>query len=112
MEISPLDSVLAQLRAAQAATQAGVVVPTPALPVEQNAQAGEFSEVLKDAINSVNDVQMKAAELSKAYVSGESETSLQDVMVQMAKANISFQTMIQVRNRVVSAYQDVMNMPV
>lgn len=110
MESSTLDSILSQLRAAQAATQTGSAVPTPARAKE--IEGSSFTQVLKNAIDSVNDTQLKSAELKKSFELGEPDTSLQHVMVQMAKANISFQTMIQVRNRVVSAYQDVMNMPV
>ena len=110
METSALDSILAQLRAAQAATR-------PDGAVQQTAQAvktepGSFSQVLRNAIDSVNDTQMKSTEMQKAFEFGDPDIDLQDVMVQMAKASISFQTMIQVRNRIISAYQDMMNMPV
>ena len=110
METSALDSILTQLRAAQAATQ-------PDGPAQQTAQPakgepGSFSRVLRDAIDSVNDTQMKSSDMQKAFELGDPDIDLQDVMVQMAKSNISFQTMIQVRNRIISAYQDVMNMPV
>ena len=110
METSALDSILAQLRAAQAATR-------PSETAQKTAHAGKnesgsFSQVLRTAIDSVNDTQMKSADMQKAFELGHPDIDLQDVMVQMAKANISFQTMIQVRNRIISAYQDVMNMPV
>lgn len=110
METSALDSILAQLRAAQAAAR-------PDGATQQTTQAvrtepGSFSQVLRDAIDSVNDTQMKSSEMQKAFELGDPDIDLQDVMVQMAKSNISFQTMIQVRNRIISAYQDVMNMPV
>lgn len=110
MQTSALDSILSQLRAAQAATQPGKADPKEVSPSQ--AESGGFSQVLRNALDSVNDTQMKSSEMQKAFELGEADINLQDVMVQMAKANISFQTMIQVRNRIVSAYQDVMNMPV
>ena len=110
METSALDSILVQLRAAQAATNASDPAQKAVAPGQ--AESGGFSQVLRNALESVNDTQMKSSEMQKAFELGEPDINLQDVMVQMAKANISFQTMIQVRNRIVSAYQDVMNMPV
>lgn len=110
METSALDSILTQLRAAQAATRPGDAAQNVAQPGK--GEPGSFSQVLRNAIDSVNDTQMKSTDMQKAFELGEPDIDLQDVMVQMAKANISFQTMIQVRNRIISAYQDVMNMPV
>ena len=110
METSALDSILTQLRAAQAATRPGDAAQNVARPGKDDP--GSFSKVLRNAIDSVNDTQMKSTDMQKAFELGEPDIDLQDVMVQMAKANISFQTMIQVRNRIISAYQDVMNMPV
>ena len=46
------------------------------------------------------------------FAAGDGNTNLQDVMISLQKANISFQEMVQVRNKLVSAYQDVMNMQV
>ena len=110
METSTLDSILAQLRAAQAATRPDQAAQKTVQPGK--GESGSFSQVLSNAIDSVNDTQMKSAGMQKAFEMGDPDIDLQDVMVQMAKANISFQTMIQVRNRIIAAYQDVMNMPV
>ena len=46
------------------------------------------------------------------FVSGESNVDLHDVMISLQKANVSFQSMIQVRNKLVTAYQEIMNMQV
>ena len=110
METNALDSILTQLRAAQAAMRPNEAAQKTVQP--GTGEPGSFSQVLRDAVDSVNDTQMKSSDLQKAFELGEPDIDLQDVMVQMAKANISFQTMIQVRNRIISAYQDVMNMPV
>lgn len=72
----------------------------------------DFSNLLKQSIDSVNDVQMNSAQLSTAFEKGDPDVSLAQVMVAMEKANVSFQAMTQVRNKLLSAYQEVMNMPV
>jgi len=75
-------------------------------------QAGEsdFSELLKSSIDSVNETQQQASNLAQAFESGESEVPLAEVMVSLQKASVSFQAMVQVRNKLVEAYKDVMNM--
>ena len=68
--------------------------------------------MLTQSINEVNSVQMNAAEMTKAFESGAAGVDLADVMVSLQKADISFKAMTEVRNKLVSAYQDIMNMPV
>jgi flagellar hook-basal body complex protein FliE len=63
-------------------------------------------------VQQVNGTQQEAAQAARDFELGKPGTNLQDVMVSMQKANISFQTMVQVRNRLVSAYHDMMNMQV
>jgi flagellar hook-basal body complex protein FliE len=75
-------------------------------------KAPEFSEMFSNAINSVNDTQKTAGALSKAYEQGDASVSLSQVMVASQKASVSFQALTQVRNKLVEAYQDVMNMPI
>lgn len=72
----------------------------------------DFSAVLKQALDGVNATQVKADELARAFQMGEPNVGLEDTMVAIATANVSFQTLVQVRNRLVSAYHDVMNMQV
>ena len=70
-----------------------------------------FGDMFKQAINSVNDTQQQAASLSTAYEKGDPKVSLAQVMVASQKASVSFQAITQVRNKLVEAYQDIMNMP-
>ena len=77
-----------------------------------DSKATGFGDLLKQAVDSVNDTQMKSAELQKAYELGDESVDLTEVMIQMQKATVSFEAMTQVRNRLVSAYQDIMNMPI
>ena len=71
-----------------------------------------FGEALKNAIDGVNKSQMDAASLQKAYQTEDPNVGLEDAMIAMSKADIQFQALVQVRNRLVSAYHDIMNMPV
>jgi flagellar hook-basal body complex protein FliE len=71
----------------------------------------DFSTILKQSIATVNDTQQASTELSKAFEMGEPDVSLAEVMIASQKASVSFQAMVQVRNKLVDAYQNVMNMP-
>lgn len=70
-----------------------------------------FADLLKQAVDSVNETQEKSAALQTAYEMGDPRVDITQVMIQMQKASVSFEAMTQVRNRLVSAYQDIMNMP-
>ncbi len=82
------------------------------LPNVSDTESGSFGQMLKSAVDSVNETQMKSAELQRAYELGEEGVDLTEVMIQMQKASVSFEAMTQVRNRLVAAYQDIMNMPI
>ncbi len=98
--------LLAQMRAMSAQVQA---LETPAA---SEAPGNGFSALLKNAIDQVNENQQQAGALTKAFELGDASVDLAQVMVAVQKANVSFQAMTHVRNRLVSAYQDIMNMPV
>ena len=72
----------------------------------------DFSSTLKGAIDKVNETQHHAKELSQAFEVGKPGVDLPQVMIAKQKASVSFQAMVQVRNKLVSAYQDIMNMQV
>jgi len=72
----------------------------------------DFSNMFKNAINQVNDTQQHAGALTKQFELGNPDIDVTDVMINLQKASISFQAMTQVRNRLVSAYQEIMNMSV
>ncbi len=71
----------------------------------------QFSELMKDSINKVNDQQMKSGELTKAFEMNDPNVPLSTVMIEMQKARVSFEALKQVRNQLVDAYKQVMNMP-
>lgn len=71
-----------------------------------------FSHMLKNAIDRVNQYQHEAEDLSTRFELGDEDVSLSSVMVALQKSNLSLQAMTQIRNRIVNAYQEIMNMPV
>jgi flagellar hook-basal body complex protein FliE len=68
--------------------------------------------MLEQAVNKVTEVQKTSAGLATAYEKGDPNVDITDVMVASQKASVSFQSMVQVRNKLIDAYKDVMNMPV
>lgn len=84
-------------------------------PAQQTSPVGggtDFAVALKSAIDEVSQAQQSAQQMTQDFASGSSNVNLQDVMVNLQKANISFQQMVQVRNKLVTAYHDIMNMQV
>ena len=72
----------------------------------------DFQSMFKNAIDNVNDNQKTAAELATRFEQGDPSIDLPEVMIALQKSSVSFQAMTQVRNKLVEAYKDVMNMPV
>lgn len=72
----------------------------------------EFSDILKNAINQVNDAQQASGSLKKAYELGDPNVDITQVMVASQKASIAFEAMKQVRNKLVESYKEIMNMPI
>jgi flagellar hook-basal body complex protein FliE len=80
-----------------------------ALQTEKPTQA--FTDRITNAIDQVADAQTKTAELAKAYEMGQ-ENDLSKVMISQQVSSLGFQLTLNVRNKVLSAYKDIMNMPV
>jgi flagellar hook-basal body complex protein FliE len=107
MDVKSVDTLLAQMRAAMAAAQGqSAQAPTAA------SGGVDFASVLKSSLDGVNQTQHQARAMQEAFVLGDDKVSLSDTMIAMQKASISFQTTVQVRNKVVAAYNDIMNMQV
>lgn len=71
-----------------------------------------FSEVFKNALDNVNQMQQESTELKRRYTMGDPSVSLVDAMVAGQKAGLAFEATIQVRNKLVQAYKDIMSMPI
>jgi flagellar hook-basal body complex protein FliE len=101
-----LDQMISELRAASSlASGKPAVDNTP-------VNGPEFAQVLKSTIDQVNAAQQEAHKMAEDFSTGQSNVNLQDVMINLQKANLSFQTMVQARNKLVSAYHDIMNIQV
>jgi len=71
----------------------------------------EFSKILENSLKAVNERGSEAGALKKAFEAGNPNVELADVMIAAQKARISFEALTQVRNKMVTAYQEVMRMP-
>lgn len=117
-----ISSVLAQMRNVRAQmdsnAQGPAAIKPPAMsglaPTQQveGSERTDFGALLKKAIDSVNEQQTSSKSLSEAYDRGDPGVDLPQVMIQAQKASVSFQALVQVRNRLVSAYEDVMRMSI
>ncbi len=104
-----LDQMLTELRVASAAASVAPGKAAQAGPVGANT---DFAVALKSAIDQVSEAQQSAQQMTQDFAAGNSNVNLQDVMINLQKANLSFQQMVQVRNKLVTAYHDIMNMQV
>jgi flagellar hook-basal body complex protein FliE len=102
-----LEPALAALRALAAEAGAG---PRQAAPAPGGA--GGFAGELQAAIRRINTLKLEAADKAKAFQAGDPEITLNDLMIDMQKASVASQFGLQMRNRLVSAYREVMNMQV
>ncbi len=80
--------------------------------VSKNVNGPGFGQLMSKALNGVNELQMQAGDLQKRVEMGDRSVSLVQAMIASQKANIGLQATVQVRNRLVSAYQDIFNMPI
>ncbi|HXK55786.1 MAG: flagellar hook-basal body complex protein FliE [Gammaproteobacteria bacterium] len=106
MSVNNIDQVLAQMRVIKAQAMGNPELTDP------GAESVSFSSMLKQTIDSVNRTQLQASEMKQAFELGDKEVNLAEVMVAVQKSDISFEAMVQVRNKLIDAYKEVMNMPI
>lgn len=113
-----IESVLSQIRAMQSQIRN---VSSPGNEVAQVAaelggsakpSAASFANVLQQGLDQVNQAQQKASSLATQFERGVPGVELPEVMLEMQKASVSFRALTEVRNRFVSAYQEIMSMPI
>ncbi len=85
-------------------------ITRPGLNVQDTTPA--FGDLFNRAIDNVNGLQQQAAAMSSAYARGDESVDITDVMIASEKSRVGFQATVQVRNKVIEAYQDIMNMPI
>jgi flagellar hook-basal body complex protein FliE len=80
--------------------------------IKADPNVPNFQTMFSNAINNVNETQMKSGALAKRFEQGDPQVDLPEVMIAAQKASVSFEAMKEVRNKLVDAYKDIMNMPV
>jgi len=102
------NQLLTQMRAAQAqaSQQTNAVAPG------QDSGRVDFSELVKTAVDKVNETGQASSDLKEAFEMGAPNVSLVDVMIASQKATVAFEATVQVRNKLVRAYEEVMRMSV
>ena len=105
--LTAIENMLSQMRqVAQAA--ANLPARSEAVPGEQ----GGFAAELARSLSRVSEMQNAATAQAQAFQAGDPDVALNDVMIDMQKAGIAFQATLQVRNRLIQAYQEIASMPV
>jgi flagellar hook-basal body complex protein FliE len=100
-----IQAVLQQMRAVAARAAA------PAVPLDEGRETA-FAGLLERALAEVNAHQQTAKRLSEAYERHDPSVSLTDVMIAMQKSSVAFQAILQVRNKLLAAYQEIMSMQI
>jgi flagellar hook-basal body complex protein FliE len=103
-----IDQILTQIRALSAQLKP----PALAAPAPNPSEEAGFGVLLARSVDAVNRLQQNAAASAERFERSEPGADIAAVMIAQQKASIAFQTLVHVRNRFISAYQDIMNMPV
>lgn len=102
-----LDGLQSEMQAMMMQAAGSDKTPTP-----QNSVNSDFGAMLEKAVNNVNGLQKDSSQLQTRFDSGDPDVSLSDVMIARNKASVAFEATVQVRNKLVEAYKELMNMPV
>jgi flagellar hook-basal body complex protein FliE len=111
-----IDRVLSQIRALSAQVRpAGPAASAPlgaGGAVPQATGEAAFANVLRRSLDQVSATQARASALATSFERGAPGVELPQVMLEMQKASVSFRAVVEVRNRLVEAYREIMNMPI
>lgn len=112
-----INRLMMEMRALKAQTHA---FNGPGSLAAQDVAAGKtpgvnepkFADLMTQAIDKVNEVQNATGSLRNAYLNGDPNVDITDVMIASQKSGVAFDAMVEVRNKLVEAYKDVMSMPI
>lgn len=107
MSTIDVNQLLSKMQAMASRVQDANTAPAP-----DGVESTGFSDLLKQSVEKVNENSMNASKMSEAFVRQDPDVNLAEVMVALQKASVSFQAMTEVRNKLVKAYQEIMNMNV
>lgn len=79
---------------------------------KKNEKSNNFIDCIKTALGEISDIQNNTQKEIEAFSLNNSRISLNDIMMNLQKSSISMEMAIQIRNKVVSAYQEIMNLQV
>lgn len=104
------NQLLTQMRALQAQASPATQ-PLSADNSESNGRV-DFGNVMKQAIGEVNNLQKTSGDLKTSFELGDPNVNLADVMIASEKASVAFEATLQVRNKLIEAYQEIMRMSI
>ena len=107
MSSMEINRVLEQIRSLQAQTKVGA---PQAGQTQQTSGPSAFASILRQGLDQVSQTEQRANQLSDAFARGTPGVELPQVMLEVSKASVSLRAVSEVRNRLISAYQDIMNM--
>ncbi len=107
MSSMDINRVLEQIRSLQAQTKVSAAQPGP---TQQTSGPSQVANSLRAGLDQVNQTEQHANQLSEAFQRGTPGVDLPQVMLEVSKASVSLRAASEVRNRLISAYQDIMNM--
>ncbi|MFO7809291.1 flagellar hook-basal body complex protein FliE [Guyparkeria sp.] len=111
MSVDQILSQMHQLRTAATQRPAGPETINPAAPGVNEAERTNFADALTQAVGKVNETQQATGDLRNRLQAGDDQVTLTEVMVASQRSSVAFESTLQVRNRLVQAYEKVMNMP-
>ena len=106
MSSMQIQQVLAEMRSLQARASGGGEAPAV------GAQPSDFANLMKNTVDHISTMQNQATALADAYEAGDKSVDLTKVMLEVQKAGLAFRAMTEVRNKLIDAYTQVMNMSV
>lgn len=112
MSVAAINSVVENMQALAAQASGGIQSPAAMNSALQEKSETRFSDVLLDSVKSLNEVRNQSSAMTEKFMLGAPDVSLNDVMVGMQKSSLALNLGVQVRNKLVSAYQEIMSMPV
>ena len=108
-----ISMVLSEMRALQARAQGFEPATVQSdIGVDRAQRGAEFEALLGQAVDKVNSLQKQSGALAQSFERGDPDVTLSQVVVASEKASVAFEAMSEVRNRLVNAYEDIMNMPI
>jgi flagellar hook-basal body complex protein FliE len=102
------NSLFAQMQAMSVEAGSNRSAEIPAV----NTSSSNFGDMLKDAVSKVNEIQLESGDMKKRFELGDNSVTLAETMIASQKAGVAFDATVQIRNKFVEAYKEIMSMPV